>query len=591
MNPTEDTNMPLAADTDESDTSSPPPREQEEGDYDGEVRSSTTAGAASGAVDTVTNSTTTSGSDGQQASVVIQISGAKSPRSNRNDHDEDPGSNDCDDDALSTGSKPRGTSVTSGTRSELTEEAPQALSSDGYCHLEAGSDMANEYHAVVSKKMAVENKIKHHGKKEGEEQPSQCSKDPDGSRTAASQFTSRRFDEEMLQEVMRSETEDEEEKKMPERDLPSTIFEEEPHVENDTEEIQSFKYSSPRKPPDEQETGPATRSENPAEDESVRSSKEPPGTPAERRQDVRDISPMPEEDVTLPSFPSEAIFTDEQQASEDISFMDEGSPDPKQPASLFEEDISSMLNDDLQSIYSVHMQQQAHALSAVLHPMPGAPIAAPSPAHVIHTMDLDAVQRTSVASAGSSAYHYAHHGILSQQPQSNMDMSIPHMPPLVLPASTGRVPAAQAPVHGNGYHISALALAPGPSSRPMMPAGGKRRIHLRLEEDVQPTERSLFSSFRKRSILRKNPLNSPINETEPTSGQKKQHWVDRGTLTVSWYEGTSTLELQEHVRNSVVRKLRLEGTTTKLAGYRILDDSVDPPEGKNAVLLVSFLRV
>ncbi|KAL3943147.1 MAG: hypothetical protein SGARI_000041 [Bacillariaceae sp.] len=123
-----------------------------------------------------------------------------------------------------------------------------------------------------------------------------------------------------------------------------------------------------------------------------------------------------------------------------------------------------------------------------------------------------------------------------------------------------------------------MALAPGAASQPLLSGGGKRRIHLRLEEDVRPPARSLFSSFRKSSILRKNPLNSPISELEPSNGQKKQRWMDRGTLTVSWYEGTSSTELQDHVRNSVIRKLRLDAGATKLAAYRILDDSIDPPE-------------
>jgi hypothetical protein len=55
--------------------------------------------------------------------------------------------------------------------------------------------------------------------------------------------------------------------------------------------------------------------------------------------------------------------------------------------------------------------------------------------------------------------------------------------------------------------------------------------------------------------------------------------VDRGTVTVSWYEGTSSLELQQHVRNSVVRKLKLDNSSVQLDDLRVLDDTVDPPEG------------
>jgi hypothetical protein len=55
--------------------------------------------------------------------------------------------------------------------------------------------------------------------------------------------------------------------------------------------------------------------------------------------------------------------------------------------------------------------------------------------------------------------------------------------------------------------------------------------------------------------------------------------VDRGTISVSWFEGTSAIELQEHVRTSVVRKLGLD-KGVDIEDLRILDDSSDPPEGR-----------
>lgn len=56
--------------------------------------------------------------------------------------------------------------------------------------------------------------------------------------------------------------------------------------------------------------------------------------------------------------------------------------------------------------------------------------------------------------------------------------------------------------------------------------------------------------------------------------------VDRGSIAVSWYEGTSSLELQQHVRKSVVRKLKLENSSVELDDMRLLDESINPPEGK-----------
>ena len=53
--------------------------------------------------------------------------------------------------------------------------------------------------------------------------------------------------------------------------------------------------------------------------------------------------------------------------------------------------------------------------------------------------------------------------------------------------------------------------------------------------------------------------------------------IDRGVITVSWYDGTGSAELNEHVLRSVRRKLGLaEGIT--LRDVRIIDESVEPSE-------------
>ena len=110
---------------------------------------------------------------------------------------------------------------------------------------------------------------------------------------------------------------------------------------------------------------------------------------------------------------------------------------------------------------------------------------------------------------------------------------------------------------------------------------GKRKIHFRLVEDIRiPTStrkgmRGSFLSFRRNSSRNNNLLMTPPLEEEPPQE------MDRGRVTVSWYEGTTTLELMEHVRNAVIRKLGLQGTT-KLAELRILDEGSNPPEGKQS---------
>jgi hypothetical protein len=130
------------------------------------------------------------------------------------------------------------------------------------------------------------------------------------------------------------------------------------------------------------------------------------------------------------------------------------------------------------------------------------------------------------------------------------------------------------------HHFSALAL---PLPQGGSGAGGRRKIKLKLQEDVKHqdvTRRSFF--FRKKSVRGFGRESIAIGPVEAS--------VDRGTITVSWYDGTTSLELQEHVRRSVVRKLGLDGNT-RIHDIRILDESVDPPEGnQNSFFVPKNLR-
>ena len=60
--------------------------------------------------------------------------------------------------------------------------------------------------------------------------------------------------------------------------------------------------------------------------------------------------------------------------------------------------------------------------------------------------------------------------------------------------------------------------------------------------------------------------------------------MDRGTITVSWYDGTTSSEMQEHVFGCVLRKLNQSGGSrgggVKLEDVRLLDENVEPHEGK-----------
>jgi hypothetical protein len=178
-------------------------------------------------------------------------------------------------------------------------------------------------------------------------------------------------------------------------------------------------------------------------------------------------------------------------------------------------------------------------------------------------------------------------------PLQHPELGIPHLPPLMAPITGSSHTAMHGPDHSNGYHQypHRSSVSSIPNQVTTMPApGGKRKIHLRLLEDVssimQP-EKSGFLSFRRNKGILRSPMHSSsISEFGANkSGSRDPSWVDRGSLTVSWYEGTSSVELQEHVRNSIIRKLGIR-CTTKLLDFRVLDESTDPPEGKFIFLIL-----
>ena len=143
-----------------------------------------------------------------------------------------------------------------------------------------------------------------------------------------------------------------------------------------------------------------------------------------------------------------------------------------------------------------------------------------------------------------------------------------------------------------GYAMQPIPTAFQPMHPPasvMMSNGGKRRIQLRLvEESIQADRRSLFSSFRRTG--RKSfsfPYKHDENEVTRSTAMGMKG-IDRGQMSVSWYEGTTSIELQEHVRNSVIRKLGLNDNV-KLDDFRILDDTVDPAEGESQNLANQIL--
>ena len=90
------------------------------------------------------------------------------------------------------------------------------------------------------------------------------------------------------------------------------------------------------------------------------------------------------------------------------------------------------------------------------------------------------------------------------------------------------------------------------------------------------------------------PMMDPLDERAPSpapSSLRKgmESTVDRGTIVVSWYEGTTSSEMTNHVFNCVLRKLNADrerergrnkgGGKIRLEDVRLLDESVTPHGG------------
>lgn len=117
-------------------------------------------------------------------------------------------------------------------------------------------------------------------------------------------------------------------------------------------------------------------------------------------------------------------------------------------------------------------------------------------------------------------------------------------------------------------------LIPNASGTAAPQDNGRRKIHLHMQEEVQQGGRkrsSFLGHFRTRS-QRIIGMHSIPEQPQLVS-------TDRGLLSVSWFPGTSAIELQEHVRRSVIRKLQLP-PKAQLVDLRLLDESMNPAEGK-----------
>lgn len=121
-------------------------------------------------------------------------------------------------------------------------------------------------------------------------------------------------------------------------------------------------------------------------------------------------------------------------------------------------------------------------------------------------------------------------------------------------------------------------------------SGGRRKIHLRLREEVQSPHKRRRSSFLGHIRRRSSRMLGVESSLESVAEQPEFVSLERGLLSVSWYVGTSAVDLQEHVRKSVLRKLRLP-PRTQLIDLRLLDESMSPPEGKEIFVCEDPIRL
>ena len=103
----------------------------------------------------------------------------------------------------------------------------------------------------------------------------------------------------------------------------------------------------------------------------------------------------------------------------------------------------------------------------------------------------------------------------------------------------------------------------------------ERRI---MQEDHE--KKSLFSIIRHKSSS--NGMSIDDDLISPDSSKFSLSMINHGVISVSWFEGTTTIELEEHVLKSVQRKLEL-GSKRIIKNIRLLDDRINPPEGERLV--------
>lgn len=251
--------------------------------------------------------------------------------------------------------------------------------------------------------------------------------------------------------------------------------------------------------------------------------------------------PTPQEIRTAPRSDTESTPLDQVQPHEALSPDSLGDHDARQ-------EIMPMMASQEESLAPAG---DVHGATAQPH-LPLLPTEAPS------SFDDKSHQSGRGISDGSYNQQYSRNNSLALPLRPTMHDGIPVLP---------RVEES---------HFRSPPFPPYAAPAPVMMVGGKRKVHLRLEEEIQQHR---YENGKRPSFLGHLRSRSKIFGVSQSTSI-----LDRGHLTVSWFEGTSSLELQEHVRQSVLRRLKQLDPSSKqqslqISEIRILDESVDPPEG------------
>lgn len=195
------------------------------------------------------------------------------------------------------------------------------------------------------------------------------------------------------------------------------------------------------------------------------------------------------------------------------------------------------------------------------------------------------------SNAGNNHNHHPHHH--DHQSNSSSLTSPIYTTTTTTTSASSTATTAATQIH-NGSHSHAVLLQAHIPSQPGVlqhPSGGRRTMKLRLMEEVHgnipPHEGSKKSIFSRVSVLARRTRSMGSSDDFEMddksefllngSPPKVRPTMDRGEISISWYDGTSTVELQDHVRKSIENKLRI-GRKKLLLNLRIMDESSDPQE-------------